>query len=189
MTPPASGRVVVLSGPSGVGKGTVIGHLRRLQPDLEPVVSVTTRPPRPGERDGVDYRFVDDAAFDRLVAEGALLEWATYGGHRYGTPAAAVAEIQRRGRLPLLEIDVQGARQIRQRLPDAVLIMLVPPSEAELERRLRRRGTEDDDTIAARLRAAREELAQRDLFDLVVVNDDPERCAQRIADLLRRVDG
>lgn len=143
-------------------------------------VSCTTRPPRPGERDGRDYRFVSDRAFDELVATGALLEWAEVFGHRYGTPAEDVERARAAGRDVLLEIDVQGARQVKRRAPDAVLVFLVPPSREELERRLRSRGTEDEDILARRLAEAERELAEASWFDHVVVNDDLERAADEV---------
>ena len=147
-------------------------------------VSATTRPPRPGERDGVDYHFVDDAAFDRLVATDALLEWASFGGHRYGTPRASVEARLAEGRTVLLEIEVQGARQVRARFAEAVLVFLAPPSEEALRARLEARGSDDPARIAERLELGRAELAQADDFDHVVVNDDVEAAASRIASIL-----
>jgi guanylate kinase len=132
---------------------------------------VTTRRPRPGERDGIDYHFVSDEEFDLLVAGGELLEWAHVVGHRSGTPARPVEEALAAGRDVVLEIDVQGARQVRERAPEAVLIFLAPPSMEELERRLRSRGTEDEARLALRLATAKQEMAQLPLFDHVVVND------------------
>jgi guanylate kinase len=180
------GLVVVISGPSGVGKGSVhaglFGHLER----LEMSVSATTRAPRPGERDGIAYHFVDDATFDRMVATDALLEWATYAGNRYGTPRAPLDDAVADGRTVLLEIEVQGALQVRSRLPDALLIFLTPPSFDELERRLRDRGTEDEVTILDRLEVARGEMAAIDAFDHVVVNDDLDRCTAEVAALIDR---
>jgi guanylate kinase len=180
------GLVVVVSGPSGVGKGSVHAGLYGLLEGLELSVSATTRGPRPGERDGVAYHFVDDAAFDRMVAGDALLEWAEYAGHRYGTPRGPLEDAVARGRTVLLEIEVQGALQVRSRLPEALLIFLVPPAFAELERRLRDRGTEDEATIQARLEVARSEMAAQDAFDHVVVNDDLDRCTAEVARLISR---
>jgi guanylate kinase len=165
------GRLVVLSGPSGVGKGTVIAGLRARRPDLALSVSATTRPRRPHEVDGVHYHFLDDDAFSALVAADGFLEWAEYAGARYGTPAAPVERLLAEGTDVLLEIEVQGARQVRERRPDALLVLLVPPSLADLEQRLRGRGTEDPESLARRLAAARSELDQARLFDRVVVND------------------
>jgi len=180
------GLVVVISGPSGVGKGSVHAGLHGVLTDLEVSVSATTRAPRPGETDGVAYHFVDDAAFDRLVAADELLEWAEYAGNRYGTPRAPLDDAVRRGRTVLLEIEVQGALQVRARLPEALQIFLVPPSFEELERRLRDRGTEDDATMQARLEVARQEMGAQDRFDHVVVNDDLDRCTREVARLIDR---
>jgi len=180
------GLVVVVSGPSGVGKGSVHAGLHGLLEGLETSVSVTTRAPRPGERDGVAYHFVDEATFDRMVAGDALLEWAEYAGNRYGTPRAPLEAAVEVGRTVLLEIEVQGALQIRSRLPEALLIFLVPPVFEELERRLRDRGTEDEATIQARLDVARSEMAAQDAFDHVVVNAQLDRATAEVARLIAR---
>ncbi len=147
-------------------------------------VSVTTRPPRPNERDGVDYLFVDDAEFDRMIARGELLEWAEIVGHRSGTPAAYVRQQRGEGRDVLLEIDVNGARQVKEREPAAVLIFLEPPSMDELALRLRGRGTESEERIERRLATAAWELGQRDWFDHVVVNDEVARAAAEVAAII-----
>ncbi len=169
------GRLYVVSGPSGVGKSTVLARLREALPRLWYSVSVTTRTPRPGEVDGTSYRFIDRAEFDRLVAAGQLLEHAIYAGHGYGTPRRPVDDRLARGTDVLLEIEVQGARQVR-RAPglgaEAILVFLAPPSVAELTRRLSGRGTEDDPALRARLAAAREELAAEPEFDHTIVNND-----------------
>jgi guanylate kinase len=174
----------VIAGPSGVGKGTVVRRLRELVPDLYVSVSATTRRPRPAERDGVDYFFVDDEGFDRMIADGELLEWAEIFGHRSGTPARVIREVRSQGRDAVLEIDVQGAGLVREAVPDAVLILLVPPSLAELERRLRTRATEDEEKLARRLARAEEETAQAGWFDHVVVNDDLERASSQVAAII-----
>lgn len=149
-------------------------------------MSVTTRRPRPDEVDGVDYVFVDDAEFDRLIAEGDLLEWAeVHGAARYGTRRSAVEEHLALGHPVLLEIDVQGARQVRARMPDALLVFLAPPSREELERRLLGRGTEDPAERARRLQTADVELAAMDEFDVTIVNDDVATAAGELVDLLR----
>ena len=155
-----------------------------LDPDLYVSVSVTTRRPRATERDGVDYFFIDDEGFDRLIADGELLEWAEIFGHRSGTPARPIRDVRREGRDALLEIDVQGAGIVRQEVPDAVLILLVPPSLAELERRLRTRATEDEDKLARRLARAEEEIAEAERFDHVIVNDDVERASSQVAAII-----
>ena len=185
MSTPGRGLVVVLAGPSGVGKGAVHAGLHGLVPDLVSSVSATTRPPRPGEVDGVAYHFVDDAEFDRMLAAGELLEWASYTGHRYGTPRAPVAAAVADGAVVLLEIEVQGALQVRASDPAALMVLLVPPSLAELERRLRSRGTETEEALAHRLAVAGTELAHADRFDHVVVNDDLGAAVATVADHIR----
>jgi guanylate kinase len=181
------GTLFVIAGPSGVGKGTVVRQVRSLVPErLLLSVSATTRPPRSGEVDGTDYFFVDDAGFDRMVDDGEMLEWAeVFHGHRYGTPAGPVELHREAGRDVLLEIDVEGARWVRQRVPDAVMILLEPPSRDELDRRLRSRGTESEEGIAERLAKADWELSQRDLFDHEVVNEDLERASSQVAAIIQ----
>lgn len=176
----------MIAGPSGVGKGTLVREVRLHVPQgFLLSVSATTRRPRPGEVDGTDYYFVDDAGFDRMVGDGEMLEWAeVFHGHRYGTPAGPVELHRDAGRDVMLEIDVEGARWVRERVPDAVMILLEPPSRAELERRLRSRGTDSDDGIAERLAKADWELSQRDLFDHDVVNDDLERASSQVAAII-----
>lgn len=183
---PTRGGLFVVAGPSGVGKGTVIRRVLEVDPNVVLSVSATTRSPRPGEVDGVDYRFVSEEEFDRLVATDALLEWAViFGHHRSGTPSEPVEAARSEGRHVILEIDVQGARQVRERAPDATLIFLAPPSLEELERRLRDRGTEDEAQLERRLAAAREEMSDAGTFDLVVVNDEVNRAAEEIARILQ----
>ena len=176
----------MIAGPSGVGKGTVVRAVSaRVHDALVLSVSATTRPPRAGETDGVDYYFVDDAGFDRMVGDDEMLEWAeVFHGHRYGTPAGPVERHREAGRDVLLEIDVEGARWVRERAPDAVMILLEPPSRDELERRLRSRGTETDAGIDERLAKADWELAQADLFDHVVVNDDVDQASSQVAAII-----
>ncbi|HEX8304605.1 MAG TPA: guanylate kinase [Jatrophihabitans sp.] len=180
-------RLTVLSGPSGVGKGTVVAEVRRLFPHVWVSISCTTRKPRPGEVDGVQYHFVSDAQFDELIATDRLLEYATFAGRRYGTPRKPVEQHLAAGRPTLLEIELQGARQIRERMPDAQFVFLAPPSERELRDRLAGRGTETDDMIEARLLQARAELDARTEFDVVVINDDVERAAAEVVSLLSAV--
>ena len=183
---PRSGRsrLVVLAGPTAVGKGTVAGHIKQHHPDILLSVSATTRPARPGEVDGEHYFFVDDAEFDRLVAEGELLEHATvHNRYRYGTPRRPIDEALETGRTVLLEIDLQGARQVRAAAPSATLVFLLPPSWDELVDRLVGRGTEQEEERTRRLRTARVELAAQDEFDYRVVNDDVERAASEVAAL------
>jgi len=180
---PAS-RLVVLSGPSGVGKSSVVRALVERRPDIWLSVSTTTRRPRPGERDGVEYHFVDDATFDRLVADGAFLEHAVFAGNRYGTPSAPVIERLTLGQPVLLEIDLQGARQIRATMPAALLVFLAPPSWEELVRRLTERRTEDPEVVERRLLAARVELAAEDEFDATVINSSVEEAVDRLLTLI-----
>jgi len=190
MTGPADGsnpnpaRLTVLSGPSGVGKGTVVAEVRRLFPHVWVSISCTTRKPRPGEADGVQYHFLTDAEFDELIANDRLLEYATFAGHRYGTPRKPVDQHLAAGRPTLLEIELQGARQVRQRMPEAQFVFLAPPSETELRHRLVGRGTESGDVIETRLKRARYELEAHHEFDVVVVNDDVQRAAAEVVSLL-----
>jgi guanylate kinase len=179
-----SRRLTVLSGPSGVGKSTVVAEIRRAHPEVWLSVSVTTRVPRPGEVHGVHYYFVDDATFDRLVAGGELLEWAEFAGNRYGTPRRAVLERLAAGVPALLEIDLQGARQVRQAMPEALLVFLAPPSWDELVRRLSGRGTEPPEVIGRRLATAREELAAEKEFDITLVNTSVRDVCRELVTLL-----
>lgn len=175
----------MISGPSGVGKGSVVRRLlERSSEELWLSVSWTTRSPRPGEREGLDYRFVDDPAFDDMIEVGGFLEWAEVFGHRYGTPLGPIEETLAAGVDAVLEIDVVGAGQVRERMPEAVLIFLRPPSREELERRLRARGTEDQEALARRLATADAELAEASRFDHVVVNDDLDEATTRVAAII-----
>jgi guanylate kinase len=174
----------VLSGPSGVGKGTVVAEVRRRHPEVWVSVSVTTRRPRRGEVDGVHYSFVSDVEFDRLIAEDGLLEWAEYAGNRYGTPAAPVRDRLASGAPALLEIELQGARQVRARDAGAQLVFLAPPSWAALVDRLAGRGSEPPAVQERRLALAQAELDAAGEFDVVVVNDDVGRAADELVGLL-----
>ena len=179
-----SGRLTVLSGPSGVGKGSVVAALRRRYPQIWLSVSVTTRRPRPGERDGVEYHFVDQEEYDRMVAAGELLEHASYAGSSYGTPRRPVEERLAAGTPALLEIELQGARQVKAAMPEVHLVFMAPPNFDELARRLTGRGTEDASVVRRRLDLARAEIAAEDEFEAVVVNDDVEAAADRLVALL-----
>jgi guanylate kinase len=175
----------VIAGPSGVGKGSVVKALLAGDPDrLRLSVSATTRPPRPSEIDGVDYVFVTPQAFARMAERGELLEWAEVFGNRYGTPRAFVDAERDAGYDVILEIDVQGAQQVRAQAPDAVLILLAPPTREDLASRLRGRGTESEERIATRLEKADWELAQQGWFDHVVVNDDLEHASSQVAAII-----
>ncbi len=180
------GRLVVLAGPSGVGKSSVVRELREQYPDLWFSVSATTREQRPGEQDGVDYQFVTPAEFDRMIADGDLLEWADIhrGTHRSGTPRAPIEARLAAGQPALVEVDLQGARELRRTMPEAFLVFLCPPSWEALVDRLVGRGTESPDLVARRLRTAREELAAQDEFDAVVVNTDVKSAAGELLTLV-----
>jgi guanylate kinase len=177
-------RLTVVSGPSGVGKSSVVGELRRLDPDIYFSVSVTTRPPRPGEVDGEHYHFIDRAMFDKMVRTGELLEHAEFTGNCYGTPREPVERALAEGRPAVLEIELQGARQVREAMPDARLVMLMPPSWQELVGRLTGRGTEEEAAVAARLAEAERELAAAGEFDARVVNADVLDAARQLLDLV-----
>ena len=187
-------RLLVIAGPSGVGKGTIVRGILEALPTAVLSVSMTTRRPRPGEIDGVDYHFVRDHEFDRAIAAGDLLEWAHVHRHRSGTPRVWVLEQLQAGRVVVLEIDVKGALQVRQRAPTdrTLLVFLAPPSFDELVRRLDARGTEMGAERELRLRNAREEMEVAPAFDHVVVNDDVARCVAEVVELIgppARVDG
>jgi guanylate kinase len=174
----------VLSGPSGVGKSTVVAHMRKEHPEVWLSVSATTRKPRPGEQHGVHYFFVTDEEMDKLIANGELLEWAEFAGNRYGTPRAAVLERLDAGEPVLLEIDLQGARQVRESMAEAQLVFLAPPSWDELVRRLTGRGTEPPEVIERRLEAAKIELAAEPEFDVTLVNTSVEDVARELLALM-----
>ena len=178
------GKLIVLSGPSGVGKGTVVRELLKRHDRLRVSVSATTRPIRPGEKDGVNYFFISHATFQKLIAKDALLEYAYYVNNYYGTPEKAVNEQLAQGYDVLLEIEVQGALQVKLRRPDAILIFVVAPSFDELARRLRGRGDTAEDQVLQRLRTARQEYLQADKYDYIVVNDRVDVVAEDILSIL-----
>lgn len=177
--------VFVITGPSGVGKGTLIRGLRARVPELELSVSATTRPPRAGEREGVDYHFLSDAEFDRLLREGAFVEHACYSGNRYGTLRSELERRLERGVPVVLEIEVQGARQVRERMPDAVTVFIAPPSEEALRARLIGRGTDAPDQVQERMLLAARELCARTEFGHVVVNDRLEDAIDRLVEIVQ----
>lgn len=179
-------RLVVLSGPSAVGKGTVMNRLRQVHPEVFISVSATTRPARPGEQAGVHYIFVSEAEFDQLVATDALLEWAVvHGTHRYGTPRQPLLDALAAGRPAILELDLQGARQVRATWPDVRFVFLAPPSWEELLRRQEVRGTEDTAERDRRMQTAHAEMAAQGEFDKTIVNRDVEEAVAELVDLLR----
>jgi guanylate kinase len=182
---PGRSRLVVLAGPTAVGKGTVAADVRRRHPEVWISVSATTRAPRPGEQDGVHYWFVDDDRFDHMVEHGDLLEWAVvHKAARYGTPRQPVEEALAAGRPAMLEIDLQGARQVRASMPDALFVFLKPPSWDELVRRLVGRGTETEAERERRLETAREELAAEAEFDVSIVNHEVHAAAEELVALM-----
>jgi len=185
-TPPAGrSRLLVLAGPTAVGKGTVAAEVRRSHPEVWISVSATTRAPRPGEENGVHYWFVSDEEFDAMVEQGNLLEWAVvHKAARYGTPRQPVELALASGRPAMLEIDLQGARQVRRTMPDALFVFLKPPSWEELVRRLVGRGTETEEERARRLETAREELAAEAEFDVTIVNHEVHAAAEELVALM-----
>ncbi len=177
---PPVGKLIILTGPSGVGKGTLMRSLLQRHPELHYSVSVTTRSPRPGEVEGKDYYFISRREFEQLVAAGELLEWAEFAGNCYATPQKAVMNQIRSGKRVMLEIELKGARQIRTSYPSALSIFILPPSISELEKRIRGRAQDSDEAIARRLRHAQEEISAADEFDLQIVNDDFESALNSI---------
>ncbi|NJO40394.1 MAG: guanylate kinase [Cyanobacteria bacterium CRU_2_1] len=176
----AKGRLIVLTGPSGVGKGTLLRSLLQRHPDLYFSVSITTRAPRPGEVNGQHYFFVKRAEFERMVVDNELLEWAEFAGNCYGTPRRPVEEQIRQGRGVVLEIELEGARQIRRNFPNAFQIFILPPSMLELEYRLRSRGQDSEEAIVRRLERAKAEINAADEFDIRVINDDINKALDQI---------
>ncbi|MEH2433175.1 MAG: guanylate kinase [Nostoc sp.] len=178
------GRLIVLTGPSGVGKGTLMRSLLKRHPELYYSVSVTTRSPRPGEIDGKDYYFISRSKFEQLLTEGEFLEWAEFAGNYYGTPREAVLNQIHFGKLVVLEIELKGARQIRASFPSALSIFILPPSFDELEKRIRDRAQDSEEAIARRLVRAQEEIEAADEFDIQIVNDDFETALNDIETVL-----
>ena len=181
---PSLGKLIVLTGPSGVGKGTLMQKLLQLHPELYYSVSATTRSPRPGEINGQNYYFITRSQFEKLVAQGEFLEWAEFAGNYYGTPRAAVLEQIQSGKLVILEIELEGARQIRTSYPNALSIFILPPSFSELEKRIRGRGQDSQEAIARRLNRAQEEIEAAAEFDIQIVNDDLKTALNQIEAVL-----
>ncbi len=179
----SKGKLVVISGASGVGKGTVLGKMMEKRKDLSFSVSATTRPPRPGEVEGVHYYFITKDRFEEMIAAEEFLEYDAHAANYYGTPRAQAEEKRQKGTV-LLDIEPNGARQVKDHAPDAVLVFIMPPSHQELERRLRGRGDTPEDQILLRMERADWEMEQRSWYDHVVVNDDAERCAEEILKII-----
>ncbi len=178
------GCLIVVSGPSGTGKGTVCTSLLTAHPEIAYSISATTRQPRDGEHNGVNYYFLEKPAFERMIADGELLEWAEVYGHYYGTPLRPIREKLADGQDILLEIDTQGALKVQEKCPDGIFIFLLPPSLTELERRIRGRGTEDEKELARRLAAAQKEIDVAHRYRYAVVNDKVDTAVAKIAAIL-----
>ena len=180
----AIGRLIVFTGPSGVGKGTLLRSLLAQHSDIHLSISATTRSPRPGEIDGKHYYFVSRPEFERMVAQGELLEWAEYAGNYYGTPRRPVEEKIQAGKWVMLEIELDGARQVRKTFPGALRIFIMPPSLMELEHRLRGRGQDSEEAIVKRLQRAQAEIDAANEFDIQIVNDDLLSALHQLEDAL-----
>jgi guanylate kinase len=181
------GKLIVLTGPSGVGKGTLMQKLLAQHPQLYYSVSATTRSPRPGEIDGKSYFFITPNSFQELVAQGEFLEWAEFAGNYYGTPRAAVLQQIQLGRSVILEIELAGARQIKASYPDALSIFILPPSFLELENRIRARGQDSDEAITRRLNRAKEEIKAASEFDIQIINDDLPTTLNELETILKTI--
>lgn len=179
-----TGQLIVLTGPSGVGKGTLVQSLLHRHPQLNLSVSVTTRSPRLGEIEGKDYYFVDGDRFEEMIEKQELLEWAEFAGNFYGTPMQPVVDKIQAGESVLLEIELIGARQVRKTFPQAMQIFILPPTLAELERRIRHRGKDSEAAMICRLQRAEEEIKASDEFDFVVVNDEFERTVKQLEEVM-----
>ena len=178
------GKLVVITGPSGVGKGTIVKSLVKNNPQIFVSISATTRTPRSGEIDGINYYFVSRSQFEQMIDDSALLEWAEYAGNYYGTPIKPVIEGIEKGKTIVLEIEVLGARQVHENFPDATRIFILPPSFTELETRLRSRGNDSEEAIVKRLAKAKEELAVSDEFDYQVVNDNLKKAIREVENII-----
>ena len=178
------GKLIVLSGPSGAGKSTVVAKTEKIRSDICFSTSVTTRKPRPGEIDGKDYFFIDTARFNQMIENNELLEYAVYVSNNYGTPREYVDSKLDEGLNVILDIEVQGARQVHEKMPEAVMVFVVPPSLGELRRRLSERGTESKETIEARLRRAEQEYKEADFYDWLIVNDDSDLAAEELSSII-----
>ncbi len=180
------GRLYILSGPAGVGKGTVLRRVFEKLDNIVYSVSCTTRAPRPGERDGVNYIFMDEPSFKKMVGEGRFIEWANVHGHFYGTRKDIVEETLRQGKDVLLEIDVQGASQVKGKMPEAVMIFIQPPSFEELVRRLQKRGTEGPEELKLRISNAKTEMSHADEYEYMIINDKIEKAADDFIKIVKK---
>lgn len=178
------GKLIVLSGPSGAGKNTVISKVMSLREDLDYSVSATTRDPREGETDGVSYYFLSRKSFEKMVDGNKFLEHAEYSGNLYGTPKAPVLEKLSTGKSVIMDIEVQGAAQVKKRMPEAIMVFLVPPSFKDLEERLRIRGKDSEEAIRSRLEIARSEFSLAKAYDYIVINGDPDRAAAELSSII-----
>lgn len=179
-------RLTVIAGPTAVGKGTVVRRILESNPEIELSVSATTRLPRPGEQNGVDYFFLTNDEFDQMISDGNMLEFAVvHGTNRYGTPREPVEQAIAAGKQMILEIDIQGARQVKKSLPNALLVFIAPPSLAELQKRLAGRGTESREEQERRLATAEQEMAAQAEFEAVIINEHVDKCAQQVVDLMQ----
>jgi len=182
------GKLVVISGPSGTGKGTVIGNLLKQRPELVFSISATTRKPRPGETHGIEYNFFPKDTFTEMINNNEFLEYAQYVGEYYGTPAELIRDSINSGKTVILDIEVQGAKQVMEKMPEAVTIFIVAPDMKELERRLRGRGTDSEEKLLARLERARSEIEEKELYKHIVVNDNASSAASEILKIIDRKD-
>jgi len=181
-----SGLLVVVSGPAGVGKGTVVSRAREKNKDIVFSVSATSRSPRPGEKDGENYFFVTRERFEEMIREGDLLEWVEYCGNYYGTPRSYVEQELKKGNVVLLEIEIEGANNVKRLYPDCISVFISPPSVEELRKRLEKRGTESPEVIEARMKRAMEEMEQLDKYDYIIQNDSVEESADRLLEIIQK---
>ena len=178
-------KLIILTGPSGVGKGTVVKEILSKDKNIWLSISATTRKPREGEKDGENYYFLNQETFKEMIEQNLFLEWAQFAGNYYGTPLSSVNEKIKKGFTVLLEIEVEGAKQIRKKFPESLSIFLLPPSKAELERRIRHRGTEEEEVIKKRLLRANYEISESNQFDFELINHNIDETAKRIIELIK----
>lgn len=181
-----SGLLIVVSGPAGVGKGTVVSRARERNKDIIFSISATSRSPRPGEKDGVNYFFVSRDKFLEMIREGALLEWVEYCGNYYGTPKMYIEQELKKGHIVLLEIEVEGAHNVKKQYPDCISVFIIPPTLEELRQRITKRGTEPPEIIEKRMKRAKEELEHLDKYDYVIKNESVEEAAQQLLEIIEK---